>query len=124
MGIPYLTAHCGETGDQCIDAMSKVCDGLRGDAFVAAHEVGFDNLREIVEGIPQGIDTLIQHLRGMVFHLTKHESKKLLRQYCRLWRTLVQTKRGEHEAVCLATATGDGPSNPPQRRTRIGHVTV
>ena len=26
----------GKTGDQSIEAMSKVCDGLRGDAFVAA----------------------------------------------------------------------------------------
>ena len=29
-----------KTGDQYIEAMSKVCDGLRGDAFVAAQEVG------------------------------------------------------------------------------------
>ena len=57
----------GKTGDQHIEAMSKVCDGLRGDAFVAAQEVGFDNLCDIVDGIPQGIDTLIQHMRGMVF---------------------------------------------------------
>ena len=63
--------------------MSKVCDGLRGDAFVAAHEVGLDNLCEIVDGIPQGIDTLIQHVSGMVFHLTEHASNELFRQYCR-----------------------------------------
>ena len=56
-----------KTGDQHIEAMSKVCDGLRGDAFVAAQEVGFNNLCEFVDGIPQGIDTLIQHMRGMVF---------------------------------------------------------
>ena len=47
----------GKTGDQYIEAMSKVCDGLRGDAFVAAQEVGFDNLCGIVDGIPRGIDT-------------------------------------------------------------------
>ena len=63
--------------------MSKVCDGLRGDAFVAAQEVGFDYLCEIVDGIPRGIDTLIQHMRGMVFPLTEHESKELFRQHCR-----------------------------------------
>ena len=28
-------------------------------------------------------DTLIQLVRGMVFHLTEHESKELFRQYCR-----------------------------------------
>ena len=43
-----------ETGDQHIEAMFKVCDGLRG-AFVAAQEVGFDNLCEIVDGRPRGI---------------------------------------------------------------------
>ena len=37
-------AQPGKTGDQCIATMSKVCDGLRGDAFVKAQEVGFDNL--------------------------------------------------------------------------------
>ena len=43
----------GKTGDQYIEAMSKVCDGLRGDASVAAQEVGFDNLCEIVDGSPR-----------------------------------------------------------------------
>ena len=57
----------GKTGDQYIAAMSKVCDGLRGDAIVAAQEVGFDHLCEIFDGKPRWIDTLIQHIRGMVF---------------------------------------------------------
>ena len=60
--------------------MSKVCDGLRGEAFVAAQEVGFDNLCEIIDGRPCGIDTLIIHMRGTVFPLTEHESKELFRQ--------------------------------------------
>ena len=57
----------GKSGDQHIEPMSKVCDGLRGDAFVAAHDVGFDNLCEIVDGRPCAIDTLIQHMRGTFF---------------------------------------------------------
>ena len=68
--------------------MSKVCDEPRGDAFVAAQEVGFDNLCEIVDGISRGIETLIQHMRGMVFPKTEHESKGLFRQYCRPGRPL------------------------------------
>ena len=80
--------------------MSKVCDEPRGDAFVAAQEVGFDNLCEIVDGISRGIETLIQHMRGMVFPKTEHESKELFRQYCRPGR-----KRREHEAVCPAATT-------------------
>ena len=39
-----------KSGDQYIEAMSKVCDGLRGDALVAAQEVGFDYTCEIVDG--------------------------------------------------------------------------
>ena len=57
----------GKTGVQYIEAMSIVSDGLRGDAFVVAQEVGFDNLCEIIDGTPRGIDTLINHMRGMVF---------------------------------------------------------
>ena len=55
--------------------MSNVCDGLRGDEFVAAQEVCLDNLCEIVDGRQRGIDTLIQHMRAMVFPMTEHESK-------------------------------------------------
>ena len=57
----------GKTGDQYIEAMSQVCDVLHGDVVVAAQEVGFDNLCEIIDGRPCGIDTLINHMRGMVF---------------------------------------------------------
>ena len=56
------------TGDQHIDAMSKVCvtDYVALHAF-AAQEVGFDNLCEIVDGTPRVFDTLINHVLGMVF---------------------------------------------------------
>ena len=57
----------GKTCDQHIEALSKVCDVLRGDAFVAAQQVGFDNLCEVIGGKPRGIDTLVNHVRGMVF---------------------------------------------------------
>ena len=73
----------GKIGDQFFEAMSKVCDGLRGDAFVTAQEVGFDNLCDIVDRRPCGIDTLIHHMGGMVFPLTEHQSKELFRQYSR-----------------------------------------
>ena len=72
--------------------MSKVCDGLRGDAFAAAQEVGLDNLCEIVDGTPHGIDTLIRHMREMVFPLTEHESKELFLQYCRTGGPLSRQK--------------------------------
>ena len=56
--------------------MFKLCGGLRGDAFVAAQEVGFHIVCEIINGRPRGVDTLISHTRGMVFLLTDHEFKE------------------------------------------------
>ena len=51
----------GKSGEHYMEAMDKVCDGLRGDAFVV-QKVGFDNLFEIIDGRPCGIDTLINHM--------------------------------------------------------------
>ena len=52
----FLVKFVINTSKRC----QKVCDGLRGDACVAAQEVGFENLCEIVERRPRGVDTLIQ----------------------------------------------------------------
>ena len=54
-----------------------------GHAFVAEQEVGFDNLCEIVDGRPRGVDTLINHMQGMVLPFTEQESNEVFRQYCR-----------------------------------------
>ena len=110
----------GKSGVQHIEAMSKVCDGLRGDAFAAAQEVGFENQCEIIDGRPCGIDTVINQMRRTVLPSTEHESKELFRQYCRPRGPPVQTKWRKYETVCLATTTlldtpdSDGPSNTPQ----------
>ena len=53
---PYTA---GKSGDQFIEAMSEVCDGLRGDAVIAAQEAGFDNLCEMFDGRQRGIQSLI-----------------------------------------------------------------
>ena len=42
----------GKSGDQLVEAMSKVCGRLRGDALVVAQEAGFDNLCESIDGRP------------------------------------------------------------------------
>ena len=109
-----------KVGDQYIDAMSKVCDGLRGDAVVAAQEVGFDNLHEIVNGTPRGIDTLINHMRGMIFPFDRTCISRIIPPVLSPWRTFVQTKWRKYETVCLATTTlldtsgSDGSGNSPQ----------
>ena len=80
----------GKTGHQNIEAMSKVCDG---DAFVAAQEVGFNNLCEIVDGRPRGIDTLISHMRLSANQKNYSASTVVLEDVCpdkmdRLWNSM------------------------------------
>ena len=57
---PLLVKLVINTLKQCL----QVCDGLPTDAFVAAQEVGFDNLCETIDGRSCGIETLINHRRG------------------------------------------------------------
>ena len=64
-GIPYhalLVKLVINTLKQC---QKSVMDC--GDEFVAAQEVGFDNLCEIIDERPSRIDTLISHMRGRIF---------------------------------------------------------
>ena len=63
MGISHSTWYIG---DLHVEAMSRV----------AAQEVGFDNLCEIVDGRLRGIDSLIHHLRRIIFPMMEHESKE------------------------------------------------
>ena len=100
--------------------MSKVCDGLRGDAFVAAQEVGSDHLREIIDGRQSGINKLINRMREMALPLTEHESKELFYQYCRPRGRLSRQNGESYETVRLATPTlldtldPNGPSDASQ----------
>ena len=81
--------------DRYADAMSKVVDGLRGDAFIIAKEVGLERLwcsgivdleafEEDGEWTEKpGVDVLIDSIRKSVFPLTTYEAKELFRQYCK-----------------------------------------
>ena len=63
-------------------------DGLRGEAFIIAKEVGLDrrwqpgSIEDADEMIKPGVDTLIDAIRSSVFPLTTYEAKELFRQYC------------------------------------------
>ena len=82
-----LRSH-GKRGDHYITETSKIVDGLRGDAFVVAQDVGLKTLwqsgrspdaeedEEDDFGLMQsGVDILIEAMRKMVFPLTTHEAK-------------------------------------------------
>ena len=81
----------GLKDDRYVEAASKVVDGLRGDAFVVAQEVGFENLwspQEVAidsgdDTAKAGIEKLIEAMKASVFPLTNHEAKEMFRQYCK-----------------------------------------
>ena len=74
--------------DKYAETISKVVEGLQGDAFTVAKEVGYQSLwhigsagDEFEEATPSGMDALIEAMRASVFPLTTHEAKELFRQY-------------------------------------------
>ena len=85
----------GKKGDGYVDAISKVVEGLRGDAFIVAQEVGLDRLWKTVgepslseEGLhgfetstESGVNALIKAMKIRVFPYTTHEAKELFRHY-------------------------------------------
>ena len=56
------------------EAVSKVVEGLRGDAFIVAQEMGFTSLTAAYDEDTHtgGGDTLIDLMKTMVFLLTTH----------------------------------------------------
>ena len=77
----------GADAGKFAEAISKVVDGLRGDAFIVAKEVGLDDLWYPGDADDSqsacGVDTLINAIKLSVFPMTTHEAKELFRQYCR-----------------------------------------
>ena len=84
----------GKRGDFYVDTASRIIDGLRGDAFVVAQELGLDVIwqegsaardatleTEGVPAVPSGIELLTNAMRDRVFPYTTHEAKELFRQY-------------------------------------------
>ena len=82
----------GSEPDKYADAMSRVVDGLRGESFIIAKEVGLERLwhvggddMEEESDTPSkpGVDILIDAIRSSVFPLTTYEAKELFRRYCK-----------------------------------------
>ena len=64
------------------EAMSKVVDGLRGEAFVVAKELGLETIWKQGDiDTESGLDALVKAIKGHVFPQTTHEAKELFRQY-------------------------------------------
>ena len=62
----------GDEPERYAEAMSKVVDGLRGDAFIIVKEVGLDRLWEVGDAfIDPGVDTLNKAIKESVFPSTR-----------------------------------------------------
>ncbi|MDA8583641.1 hypothetical protein N9L68_05390 [bacterium] len=55
VGVPHQIRVANKYGEHYTDAVSKIVDGLRGDAFTVAQEVGLGN-----SCMPDGVDQLLQ----------------------------------------------------------------
>ena len=87
----------GTDPERYAEVMSKVVNGLRGDAFTIAKEVGLERLWQAGQAdslddmgsedttvvAEAGVDVLIRAIRSSVFPLTTYEAKELFRQYCK-----------------------------------------
>jgi hypothetical protein len=69
--------------------MSKIVEGLRGDAFIIARTAGLDAAgldaltTEGDEWSRPGVEVLTEAMKSSAFPLTTHEAKVMLRQYCK-----------------------------------------
>jgi hypothetical protein len=74
----------GDNINRYAEHMSNVVDGMIGDAFVVAKEVGIDKLCHSGDAFTDpGVDVLIKAVKATVFPLTTHEAKELFRQFCK-----------------------------------------
>ena len=74
----------GAGEDKYAEMMSKVVEGLRGDAFIIAQQIGFEKLKQGGDDelqIKPGVDQLIDAMKKSVFPLTTYEAKEMFRQY-------------------------------------------
>ena len=76
----------GEDPERYAEAMSKVVEGLRGEAFIVAKELGSTLICDVGSeemGLEPGVEVLVGALKRSVFRQTTHEAKELFRQYCK-----------------------------------------
>ena len=56
-----------------MELVRKVMEGLRGDAFLMAKDLGLDVLMDV--GPPTGLEELVERIKEHVFPLRAHEAR-------------------------------------------------
>ena len=60
-----------------VELVTKVMEGLRGDAFLMAKDLGLNALMDV--GPPTGLELLVEKIKEHVFPLRSHEARELFR---------------------------------------------
>ena len=60
-----------------VELVKKVMEGLRGDAFLMAKDLGLNALMDV--GPPTGLELLVERIKEHVFPLRSHEARELFR---------------------------------------------
>ena len=60
-----------------VELFKKVMEGLRGDAFLMAKDLGLNALMDV--GPPTGLELLVERIKEHVFPLRSHEARELFR---------------------------------------------
>ena len=96
----------GDNINRYAEHMSVVVDGMIGDAFVVAKEVGIDKPCHPGDAFTDpGVDVLIKAVKAAVFPLNTDEAKELFRQFCK-------------PSGCLARQVGESMQQYVDKRRR------
>ncbi len=72
---PFSMLPCRKNRKRAhLTLVSKVVEGLRGDTFLAARDIGHEALMK-----PKGLETLISRIRANVFPRATEEARELFR---------------------------------------------
>ena len=80
--------------------VNKIVEGLRGDAFLLARDLGLETLSR-----PGGLERLVEVIRNHVFPRALEESKELFSRRTETWRSTVKTAYRKHVVVHSASTT-------------------
>ena len=78
--------------------VNKIVEGLRGDAFLFARDVGLETLSQ-----PGGLEQLIEAIRNHVFPRAFRRRKRFFSCRTQAWRSRVKAAVREHAVICTAS---------------------
>ena len=98
-----IVKGAGDGNEKYAEVMSRVIDGLRGDAFIVAKELTVEKLWDPGDEFQiSGCGAFIKAIKENVFPQTTHEAKELFRQYTPQ-RCTCKAEQRIHARLCCTT---------------------